>query len=109
MKSFLSQDSALNNALPFNSYFTEGSLETSEANFLCLNSGRARGLLENSPAKTMLLKGRVRVCLWHSEQALKQENIETVLRLIIIIIKNKNMAMICALWKGSRFLLNIAI
>lgn len=57
----------------------------------------------------MLLKWLVRVYLWHSEQALKQENIQTVLRTNIITIKNKNMAMICALWKGSRFLFNIGI
>lgn len=99
----------MNNALPFDNYFTEGSFELSEANFLYVNPGRASGLQESSPGKTMLLKGLVRVCLWHSEQALKQENIETVLRTIIIVIKNKSMSMICALWKGSRFLLNIAI
>lgn len=45
----------------------------------------------------------MKVCLWHAEQAPTQVNNS------VQNYKNKNMAMLCTLWKDSCFLLNVAI
>lgn len=82
-------DTISNNALPFNNYITESSFELSGANLYYLNPGHVSGLLENSSLKKMLLKWLVRVCLWHSEQALKQENIEQCSEQLLVSLKIK--------------------